>query len=69
MKKQENLEKNCDLELLKVGISDNANLLNDDELSELFGGYSCDVYCPNGYCKGYIAEPEPEPMDPENLYV
>ena len=55
--------------MLKVGICDYANFLNDDELSELFGGYSCDVNCPNGYCKGYIAEPEPEPMDPENLYV
>jgi len=31
-----------DFELLRAGINDSANLLADDELSELFGGYrSC----------------------------
>lgn len=36
-----------DFTLLRAGISDEANLLAEDELSELFGGYT---NCPNGYC-------------------
>ena len=27
--------------LLRVGLSDQANILAEDELSELFGGYHC----------------------------
>lgn len=34
--------------LLRAGISDNANLLAEDELSELFGGY---VSCSSGFCE------------------
>lgn len=40
-----------EFELLRAGFSDQANLLAEDELSELFGGYTC---CPNLFCeKGY----------------
>ncbi len=38
-----------DFELLRAGINDSANLLADDELSELFGGYMCEPRCPMGY--------------------
>lgn len=34
-------------DLLLTGMSSNANLLSDDELGELFGGYT---HCPSGYC-------------------
>lgn len=34
-------------DLLLTGMSSNANLLSDDELGEIFGGYT---YCPSGYC-------------------
>lgn len=37
-----------DFELLRAGINDSANLLADDELSELFGGYRS---CQPGYCE------------------
>lgn len=33
--------------LLLTGMSSNANLLSDDELGEIFGGYT---HCPSGYC-------------------
>lgn len=33
-----------DIQLLRTGISDNANLLSEDELDEIFGGYSCQKY-------------------------
>jgi len=49
MNEQESFDKTSDLELLKVGISDNANLLSDDELSELFGGYCSEGYCARKY--------------------
>lgn len=34
-------------ELLLTGMSSNANLMSDDELGEIFGGYT---NCPSGYC-------------------
>ena len=48
-----------DFELLRAGINDSANLLADDELSELFGGYrSCQPgYCEKNYKNGRTAEP------------
>ncbi|MDY6252576.1 MAG: hypothetical protein SPL48_07630 [Bacteroidales bacterium] len=59
MKSKEN--KFQEVELLRSGMSDNANLLADDELSELFGGYQCGKGycqpkygkrdCPNHYCQ------------------
>lgn len=56
---------NDEFEMLRVGISDNASLLSDDELGELFGGYACARYCnmdynpcPYGYCEGYVSDPE-----------
>lgn len=40
--------------LLRAGISDQANILAEDELSELFGGYHCKPDCPESYtsCSG-----------------
>jgi len=35
--------------LLRVGLSDQANILAEDELSELFGGYHCKPNCPENY--------------------
>lgn len=58
MKNEKEGLKNDDIQLLRTGMNDNVNLLNDDELGEIFGGYwcnkhyeSCDV---NGYtiCDG-----------------
>lgn len=51
--------KNEDIQLLKTGMSDNVNLLNEDELGEIFAGYvSCSrdyfiggIYCGCGYSK------------------
>lgn len=33
--------KSSEIEMLRSGMNDNVNLLADDELSELFGGYQC----------------------------
>ena len=48
MEIKKDYQKSEELELLKTGISDNANLLSDDELGEIFGGYTikkeCGVY-------------------------
>lgn len=47
MELKKDYQKSEELESLKTGISDNANLLNDDELGEIFGGYiikECGVY-------------------------
>lgn len=56
MKTYSNSKKNQheDFELLRAGISDQANILTDDELSELFGGYHCNPDCPENYtiCSG-----------------
>ena len=38
-----------EIQLIKTGMNDNVNLLNEDELGEIFAGYT---YCPNLYCKG-----------------
>lgn len=38
--------KNDELQLLRTGMSDNVNLLNEDELGEIFGGY---FDCPEGF--------------------
>lgn len=38
--------KNDEIQLLRTGMSDNANLLNEDELGEIFAGY-----CSGGYEK------------------
>ncbi|MDE7155288.1 MAG: hypothetical protein K2N79_03275, partial [Muribaculaceae bacterium] len=56
-----------EFELLRAGFSDQANILADDELGELFGGYKCKPYCPldfvscpQEYCGDYddgIIEP------------
>ena len=53
MKKNSEISlKNEDFELLRTGINDNANLLNDDVLSEIFGGYCSSGYCGGGYESG-----------------
>ncbi len=41
MDKKEFELKNSEIEMLRSGMNDNVNLLADDELSELFGGYQC----------------------------
>lgn len=42
--------KNDDIQLLRTGMNDNANLLNDDELGEIFGGYTCEKhFCEPSY--------------------
>ena len=48
-KRKKKSNKNKDLDFLKAGISNNANLLSDDELGELFGGYCKADYCHSGY--------------------
>lgn len=40
-------EKTNGTDLLLTGMSNNASLLSDDELGEIFGGY---LTCPSGYC-------------------
>lgn len=52
---KENL-KNEEIELLRIGTSDNTCLLNDDELGELFGGYCSSGYCGSGYSNGQTGE-------------
>lgn len=51
---------NESFELLRAGISSQANLLVEDELGELFGGTECEpncsrnyVNCPENYCGKY----------------
>jgi len=39
--------KDNEIQLLRTGMSDNANLLNEDELGEIFGGYV--ISCPEGF--------------------
>lgn len=40
---------NEEFKLLRVGLSDQSNILAEDELSELFGGYHCKPNCPENY--------------------
>jgi|WetSurMetagenome_2_1015567.scaffolds.fasta_scaffold33973_2 hypothetical protein len=60
MKNKKEGLKDDDIQLLRTGMNDNANLLHEDELDEIFGGYwcnkryeSCDstqfIYCEGGY--------------------
>lgn len=44
-----NNKNNHGIEMLHTGMSDNANLMNEDQLGELFGGYCSNVYCGKGY--------------------
>ena len=46
MDKKKKEIKKTEIELLRSGMTDEANLLADDELSELFGGYQCG----KGFC-------------------
>ncbi len=46
MKKSTKKIEQSEIELLRSGINDEANLLADDELSDLFGGYQCG----KGFC-------------------
>jgi len=48
--------KDNEIQLLRTGMSDNANLLNEDELGELFGGYCSSGYCGSGYSNGQTGE-------------
>lgn len=51
MKQKEQNNQQEEFELLRAGFSDQANLLAEDELGELFGGYT---HCVGGFCgKGY----------------
>lgn len=55
MKAKKEELKEEDIQLLRTGISDNVNLLNENELEEIFGGY---IKCPNSYTycdPGYCA--------------
>ena len=57
MELKKDFQNSDELELLKTGISDNANLLSDDELGEIFGGYQtmteCAIYIFGQCLKGY----------------
>lgn len=44
---------NNGIELLHTGMSDNANLMTEDQLGELFGGYCTGGYCQKNY-DGFI---------------
>lgn len=41
MKTKKEELKEEDIQLLKTGMNDNVNLLNENELDEIFGGYRC----------------------------
>ena len=42
--------KNKECKLLRTEMSDNANLLSDDELGDIFGGYyACGLFCEPSY--------------------
>ncbi|MBD5199500.1 MAG: hypothetical protein HDS83_03840 [Bacteroidales bacterium] len=50
MKKEQQNNQHEEFELLRVGFSDQANLLAQDELSDLFGGYVCGMmFCMPDY--------------------
>lgn len=58
--------------LLRAGISDQANILAEDELSEILGGagsncdsYCFEIYCTGGYCERDYIDPGDDPDDPE----
>lgn len=42
-----------EIQLLKTGMKDNVSLLNENDLSDIFGGYNCHNYitthCPSNY--------------------
>ncbi|MDE5844199.1 MAG: hypothetical protein K2K88_00290 [Muribaculaceae bacterium] len=59
MKKQVQNNQHEEFELLRAGFSDQANLLAEDELGELFGGYQCG----KNFCSPYYAK-----NDCKNLY-
>ncbi len=50
--------KNEGCKLLRTGMSDNANLLSDDELGDIFGGYSCD----RDFCEPSYADDDCSPL-------
>lgn len=42
--------KEGEIQLLRTGMDDNANLLNEDELGEIFAGYTCEKhFCEPSY--------------------
>lgn len=43
-----------EIQLLRTGMSDNANLLNEDELGEIFGGYWCNNYYASCDADGFV---------------
>ncbi|MDE5857252.1 MAG: hypothetical protein K2H32_02705 [Muribaculaceae bacterium] len=66
MKQNEQNNQHEEFELLRAGFSDQANLLAEDELSDLFGGYYCKPDCPEsfvscsgGYCGDYDGPGQP----------
>lgn len=46
--------KGGEIQLLRTGMSDNANLLNEDELGEIFGGYWCNNYYESCDASSYV---------------
>ncbi len=46
-------KKKEEIQLIKTGMNDNVNLLNEDELGEIFAGY---ISCPKKYCEGGFVE-------------
>lgn len=50
--------KDNEIQLLRTGTSDNANLLNEDELGEIFGGYSCERH----FCEPSYSKEDCEPL-------
>lgn len=51
MKTKKEELKEEDIQLLKTGMNDNVNLLNENELDEIFGGYG---ECPNHYAACFL---------------
>ena len=57
-KKKELKFKSSEIEMLRSGMNDNVNLLADDELSELFGGYQCG----KGFCSPFYSANKCQPL-------
>ncbi len=54
MKNEKESLKNDEIQLLRTGMNDNANLLNEDELGEIFGGYWCNNYYESCGTSSYV---------------
>ncbi|MBD5378405.1 MAG: hypothetical protein HDR74_00705 [Bacteroides sp.] len=71
MKQNNQNNQHEEFELLRAGFSDQANLLAEDELSDLFGGY-CKPYCPLDFVScpfDYCGEYDDTPVLPPIMQV